>query len=414
MSDFDLFGLLLSLICLLGLAHALGYAAERFGIPRVIGEIGAGLILGPSLFGWLLPETQQAVFAAFPSQDEILQAFYWLGLIALMFTSGFRVQRRMARDDAGLVAVIIVGATALPFLAGWLAPQFMDFSPYTGPNGAGLPLVLIVAIAFSVTSIPVISKIFLDLGIMQTRFARIVLAAATVQDLLLWVALSVATEIALGGTPTPDSILRTVAITLLFLAGALIFGPRLLGYISRMRFNLVIKASVTGYLFVVCFILVAIAGMLSVNLVFGALVAGIVVGSVSDDRFEPVKERIGDISSALFVPIYFALVGFGVNLASDFDIGFTLAFIAVSSAIEIASVMIACRLVGRDLPTSVNFALAMNTRGGPGIVLASVALAAGIISPAFYVTLVLAAIATSLVSGAWFRWVQARGRPLMS
>jgi len=374
MTEFELSRLILALAGLLALAQGLGYACQRFGMPRVVGEIMAGVLLGPSLLGHYLPGLYGAVFDAFPGEREVLSAFYWVGLIALMFTSGFSVQRRLETGDSRLIGVVLVAATVLPFAAGWLAPRIFDFSSYAGAQGKALPLTLVIAVAFSVTSIPVISKVFLDLGIMETRFARIVLAAATLQDLVLWVALSVATAVAAGGGVGAGAIEATVLKTVAFLGLALTFGPRLLGYVTRMRFNLVIKASVTGYLFVVCFLFVALAGLLSVNMVFGALVAGMVVGSMPDDAFTPVKERIRDVSAGLFIPIYFALVGLNIDLHNHLDLGFTLAFIAISSIIEVACVMFGARLAGQGLLSSVNFGFAMNTRGGPGIVLASVAL----------------------------------------
>jgi len=277
-----------------------------------------------------------------------------------------------------------------------------------------LPLTLVIAIAFSVTSIRVISKIFLDLKIVETRFARIVLAAATIQDLVLWMGLSIATGLAQGSNAELGTLATTIFKAIIFIGLALVFGPRLLGRVTRMRFNLVRKASLTGYLFVICFLLVAVASLLSINLVFGALIAGMVVGAAPNEEFTAVKERISDISVGLFVPIYFALVGLKIDLPNDLDISFTLGFIAVSSAIEIGCVAIGVRLIGRNMVTSVNFGFAMNTRGGPGIVLASIALGAGIINETFYVTLVLAALLTSLFSGMWLRWLLARRIPLMS
>ena len=403
----------IALLCLLGLAHTCGYAAERMRMPRVIGEIMGGLLLGPTFLGFFLPNLQVAIFDAFPAQRSVLSAFYWIGLTALMFIAGFRVQRRFDRSDANMIGVIVV-AHGIPFLAGWTAPQLVDFAPYAGPNGGGLPLTLVIAIAFAVTSIPVISKIFLDLKIIETRLARIVLAAATMQDLILWVGLSVATAVAQGADADFSSLAATLFKTIAFVGLTLVFGPGLLERITRMRFNLVRRASLTGYLFAICFLFVAIASLLSVNLVFGALIAGVVVGAVPNEKLTVVKERISDISVGLFVPIFFALVGLQIDLPNDLDLTFTLVFIAVSSAIEIGCVFVGCRLVGRDILTSVNFGLAMNTRGGPGIVLASVALAAGMINETFYVTLVIAALLTSLFSGMWFRWLLARGRPLMT
>jgi len=414
MSDFELSRMFIALLCLLGMAHGCGYACERFRMPRVIGEITGGIVLGPTLLGFFLPTLYSSIFNAFPGEQQVLSAFYWIGLTTLMFISGFRVQHRLDREDASLAGIIIVAATGLPFLAGWFAPRLFDFSTLAGPNGGVLPLTLVIAIAFSVTSIPVISKIFLDLKIMETRFARIVLAAATIQDLVLWVGLSVAAGIAQGSDATTGTIAMTIFKTIIFISMALVFGPRLLAWVTQLRFNLVRKASLTGYLFVICFLLVAVASLLSINLVFGALVAGMVVGAVPNEEFTAVKARISDISVGLFVPIYFAIVGLKIDLPNDLNIGFTLGFIVISSVIEIGCVVIGARLIGRNMLTSINFGFAMNTRGGPGIVLASIALGAGIINETFYVTLIIAALLTSLFTGVWFRWLLSRGIPLMS
>jgi Kef-type K+ transport system membrane component KefB len=414
MSEFELSRLFLALVSLLGLAHGLGYACDRCGLPRVIGEIGAGLLLGPSVFGSLFPELQSSVFNAFDGQSTVLSALYWIGLIALMFTSGFRIKRHFNRQDTRFTVIILASSTIIPFAAGWMAPSLFDFSAYAGSNGTGLALIIVIAIAFSVTSIPVISKIFTDLGIIDTRFARIVLAVATAQDLILWTFLSVATGLAQGTSPDAAGISTTVVVTILFIGLALIFAPGLLNRVGHMRFNLVLKSSATGYLFFICFLFVTLASFLSINLVFGALIAGIVVGSVPDERLEFVKERISDVSHGLFIPVYFALVGLKIDLPDNLDPVFTVAFILISSAIVIACVTMAVRLSGQGMLSSLNFGMAMNTRGGPGIVLASVALEFAIINQTFYVTLVSAAVITSLISGIWFRQLLRRGLPLMN
>lgn len=416
MSEFELSRMFAALLCLLGMAHACGYACERFRMPRVIGEISAGLILGPTLLGFFLPDVYQAIFKAFPAEQQVLSAFYWIGVVILMFISGFRVQRRLNREDMRLVGVIAFTSMGLPFIAGSIASDIFNFAPYVGPVGSASPLTftLVVAIAFAVTSIPVISRIFLDLKIIDTHFARVVLATATTKDLFLWVVLSIATGIAQGSGAEPMDLAATVLKTVLFVGVTLGFGPRVFIWATGLRLNLIRKASLTGYLFVICFLVVALANLLSVNLVFGALVAGMVVGAVPNEELKVVKERIGDISLGLFVPIYFALVGLKIDLPNDLNIVFTLGFVAVSSAVVIGCVFIGARLIGRDTLTSANFGMAMNTRGAPGIVLASIALEAGIINGTLYVTLVIAALLTSLASGMWFRWLLTCGKPLMT
>mgnify|MGYP003571152599 CR=1 FL=1 len=414
MSEFELSRMFVALMCLLGAAHAFGYLFERFSLPRVVGEITGGILLGPTLLGRVFPELYDAGFSAFPAQADVLSAFYWLGLTALMFVSGFRVQRHLESEDRRVTFGLIAAATILPFVAGFSFPHFVPLDMLAGPAGNSLALALVAAIAFSVTSIPVISKIFLDLKIIDTRFARIVISAATIQDLILWVGLSVALGISQGnGEVDVGEIAQILFKTIVFLGIAITFGPRFLTYLTHMRLNFIRKASPTGYLFFVCFLVAALASFFSINIVFGALVAGVIVGATSNEELNKAKDQISTVSVALFIPIYFALVGLKIDLPNHFDLLFTLAFIVISSIIEVLCVVVGMRIIGRDMRSSVNFGIAMNTRGGPGIVLASVALHAGIIGDVFYVTLVMAALLTSLVSGIWFRYLLRSGRNLM-
>lgn len=413
MTDFELSRLFLAIFSLLGMAHGCGYAFERYRMPRVIGEIFGGIVLGPSVLGLFFPALYQGVFRAFPSEADILSFLYWMGLVALMFTSGFHIQRKVERRDLRIALTVLISATVFPFLIGWHVPDLFDFSSYVGKNANDTSLRLVAAIAFSVTSIPVISKIFMDLGIMGSRFARIVLTVATIQDLILWLALSIATDMTKEASPDTWFLVFSAAKTLLFVGIALWSGPRLLTWISSLRFNLVIKASSIGYLFVICFLFAAFGSFLSINLVFGALIAGIIVGTMKGDRFEAEKARIKDFSSGLFIPLYFSLVGLGIDLPNHFDPVFTLIFIVASSAVSIIFVTVGTRLRVRSKTSCINFAMAMNTRGGPGIVLASIAFEYGIINDSFYIALVISAIVTSLISGMWFRWLTVQGRPLL-
>ena len=405
--------LILAMVALVTAALGSGYVFQRLGMPRVIGEIVGGIVLGPSVLGVLSPQLFDWLFRASAVQMTGLEAIYWIGLVLLMFTSGFRVQRSLTTDDRRTIVVILVAATALPFVLGYAAPAVIDLGHLMGSAGNPESFRLVMGIAVAVTSIPVIAKIFLDLGIMETRFAKIVLGCATLQDLALWTVLAVATGLAAGaGDGSPWALVQTIAVTLAFLAFSIWLAPRALPSVSRFRFNLLSKASPIGYTLTICFLFTALASVLGVNAIFGALVAGLAVGALPDIRFADVRNRIADVSLGFFVPIYFALVGLKIDLPGYFDPWTTVAFIGLSSVVEVACVFVVARLIGRPPLTSFNLGMAMNTRGGPGIVLASVAFAAGIINETFFVTLVLAALLTSLASGVWFRLLVRRGLPL--
>jgi Kef-type K+ transport system membrane component KefB len=415
LGDFELSRFFLALVLLLGAAHGVSYALQRLlGFPRVIGEITGGLILGPTGFGLFLPGAQAWVFDAFPTERQLISVIYWIGLVLLMFLSGLEVRQSAGRGDRRLIATILVGATALPFLVGWFAPAVFDFSPYMGPRSNPLSLTLVIAIAISVTSIPVISKIFLDLGIADTRFAKIVLATATIEDVLLWVALAVATGLVSGGTLSVAGIVSKVIVTMLFFVAALRFLPLLLEPFGDARANLLIKSSPTGYAMLVCFLFAAVAGALEVNIIFGAFLAGVVLGATPNDKLAAVKQHIREIGLGFFIPIYFAVVGLKLDLIRHFDAPFFAGFLFVSAAVKALGTAASARLAGQDWLSSANLAVAMNARGGPGIVLATVAFELGIINEGFFTTLVLVAIATSLAAGYWLRFVLSRGWRLLS
>jgi Kef-type K+ transport system membrane component KefB len=400
-------------VLLLVSAHFFGFLFHRAKLPRVIGEIVGGCLLGPTGLGFVSPRTYRWIFSAFEEQGKLISFLYWFGLILLMFLSGFEIQKSFDRKDRKLIAATLLGATIVPLLAGWMAPALFDFTPYLGTKGNVLALRIVIAIAVAVTSIPVISKIFIDLDIIHTSFAKIVLATATIQDVLLWIALAIATGLVSSGNMSLLSIAYTVFITMLFFGLALYVMPGLIRLTSSLRWNFLVRSSASGYIMVICFLFAAIASVLEVNIVFGAFLAGIVIGLLPQDSFEKEKKQIRDISLGFFIPIYFAVVGLKLDLIHHFDLRFFLGFLLFTTFFESIGTFIAARLALKDWLSSFNLAVAMNTRGGPGIVLATVAFDLGIINQTFFVTLVLVAIVTSLLAGYWFKFVLAKGWTLL-
>lgn len=414
LGEFELARFLLAIVVLLATAHGAGYLFQRlFRAPKVIGEICAGLVLGPTVLGYLYPVGYSSLFNAFPAEGSLIASMYWIGLVLLMFISGFEIQKAMDREDRRLVLAILLGATIVPFIAGWFVPSFFDFTPYVGAAGNMMSLTIVVAIAIAVTSIPVISKIFLDLKIIQTRFAKIVLATATVEDVLLWVALAVATGLVSGVALPISAIVWKVVATLGLFAVALMFLPVLFDWVNRSRYNLILKSSQTGYVLLICFLFAVVASLLDVNIIFGALLAGIVVGLAPGEKMIEVKRNISEIGLGFFIPIYFAVVGLKLDLIHDFEIAFFVGFLVFAVAVKMLGTLLAARIMHQDWLSSFNLGVAMNARGGPGIVLATVAFEYGIINEVFFTTLILLAIVTSLMAGYWFRFILSSRKELI-
>jgi len=409
LNNFELARFLLAIVFLLFIAHLVGYLFHKFKLPKVIGEIIGGLLAGPTVFGFFLPEIHNSLFNAFEYEGKLISMVYWLGLILLMFVSGFETKKFFIKKNKNIIIYILLGATIFPFIAGWIITLIFDFSPYLGIKNNMLALQIIVSIAVAVTSIPVISRIFIDLNIIKTRFARIILGTATFQDIILWIGLAIATGLVNTQILPLSNIFSVVIITILFFLISLLLMPKIIGLLNHSKYNFFIKNSVSGYALFICLLFTVIASLLNVNIVFGAFLAGIVIGLMPEELFEKEKKWIKEISLGLFVPLYFAIVGLKLDLIHHFDVVFFLGFLLFSTTVETIGTFIAAKLAKKDRLTSFNLAIAMNTRGGPGIVLATVAFEIGIINESFFVTLVIVAIITSLIAGYWLKYVLSKG-----
>lgn len=261
---------------------------------------------------------------------------------------------------------------------------------------------------------PVVSKIFADLKILHTRFARVVLGVAVLEDMVLWLALALATAMAGKTALNPRQMAYHLISTLAFFALGLTIIPRIIKRINKAEFNVLAKNSPVGYAIAVLLAYCVVAGALDVSPVFAAFLAGFAVVHKKRRLFADALDAIGKVSFAFFIPVYFAIVGLKLDVTRGFSLRMTLAFIVGSCFVKVASVSLAGRFAGFRGLDLLNLAITTNARGGPGIVLASVAFDAGIISLQFYTTLVLAAIITSQIAGAWLDYVLRKGLPLLT
>jgi Kef-type K+ transport system membrane component KefB len=184
--------------------------------------------------------------------------------------------------------------------------------------------------------------------------------------------------------------------------------------INKSKFNVLARTSPVAYAMAVLLAYCALAAALKVSLVFAAFLAGFAVIHKKRKLFDEALSVIGKLGFAFFIPVYFAIVGYKLDLVRGLSWAMLIAFLVASCAVKVASVALASRCAGFRGLDMLNLAITTNARGGPGIVLASVAFDAGIISAQFYTTLVLAAVLTSQFAGAWLEYVLRKGWPLLS
>lgn len=412
MSNSELTAALCILLLLVGMAQLLGHLFVKLRQPKVVGEIVAGVVLGPAALGHL--PTVQHLLQNGNQQGHILSFVYWLGLLLLMFLSGAETRELFTREERREVGWLTIVGTGLPFVLALLLGPWLIRPALFGPNGNRLSLIIVLAVGVAVTSVPVVSKIFADLKILHTRFARLVLGVAVLEDIVLWLALAVATAVAGKAALDPRAMAYHLLATAAFFALGLTIVPRMVKRINKSRFNVMARQSPVAYAIAVLLVYCVVAGALGVSLVFAAFLAGFAVVHKKRRLFAEALDAIGKVSFAFFIPIYFAIVGLKLDLVHGLSLWMLAAFLAGSCVVKVLSVSLAGRFAGFRGLDLLNLAVTTNARGGPGIVLASVAFEAGIISATFYTTLVLAAVLTSQVAGAWLDYVLRKGWPLLT
>ena len=402
MLDIELSRLLLSVVLLLSLSLLFGNVFEKFRLPRVVGEVFSGILIGPSLLGNVSPRQYEWIFNGFNSQEKLLSLFYYSGLIFLMLSAGFSVPRLDKNKDLEIIVLLFLGGMFLPFTVGFLLADVIPNS--TQANSLAFKLTL--ATAAAVTSIPVLSRIFLDLNLLTRKFAIRVITAAAFQDVILWVVLSLAITLEETGLQEESlvyALIKVIVPTFLFIVLVMLGIPRLLKFFIRVsNFNLT-ESTHYGYSILIALSIIAFATLLKINVVLGALLAGIVLNQAGGNKMEQVKKNIVTFSNSFLVPIYFALVGLQINLARFNDWYLLASILCISSIIKILSVTLFSRIATRSWKTSFDYGISMNARGGPGIVLASLARGSGIIDDSLFVVLVLVSLLTSTLAGVWLR-----------
>lgn len=400
---------LAALLVLLVASQLLGGLFQRLRQPRVIGEILGGLLCGPTVLGAISPHAHRALFNNSLPQQRSLTFVFWLGLLLLMFCSGLEAQNVSSRSEWRTALWLTGTGTVLPLAFGWAVAANMDFGAFFGPRASATSFGLILAMAIAVTSIPVISKILFDLGLIRTGFARVVLTTAMIEDLLLWVLLSITLGITGRGHVTPLLLARGVLVTVAFCAFCLLLGHRIFDGITGARWN-PFSSSAEGMPVVFVFLVaVVVAHVLGVNPIFGAFLAGRIVGT--SERIAPAtRQQIVGFSFAMFIPIYFASVGLKLDLRHSFSPKAFLLILAFACAVKAGAAFVGATLSGQRVAQSVHLAVAMNARGGPGIVLATVAVDAKLINADFYAILVMLSLATSQLAGWWLSRVNRLAR----
>lgn len=396
---------LVQLAVLLLSARLLGQLARRMALPTVVGEITAGVVVGPSVLGKISPDLLEWLFPADAVQSGMLFAVGWLGVVMLLVVTGFETDLALIARLGRAAAWVTLASLVIPFgvglAIGYLLP---DALIGLGPDGDGIGrmvFALFVAIALAISALPVVAKILSELGMMRRNFGQLTLAAGMGNDVIGWIGLGVISGMAADGEFQLDNLLRSVLWLALFLVAAALIGQRVIDAVLHvLRRTGVGHGGWVTVIVGVALVLGSITQALGVEAVLGAFIGGILIGR-SRYTSQEAQDDIEVFTAAFVAPVFFATAGVRVDLGALADGStalWTIAIIAAASVSKIFGSWLGARMAGLVNREGLALGAGLNARGSMGIVVAAVGLSLGVLNDTSYTVIVLMSIATTLMA----------------
>ena len=407
----DLFIIFLALGTLLFAARVLGEVSKRFDQPSVLGELVAGILLGPTVLGAIAPDFFQFLFPSDGSVAVFFDGITQLAIVLFLLVAGMEVDlSTMWRQGKAGMSVGLSGIFApfaLGFAAAWLMPRAMGIEP----GGDRLIFALFVATALSISALPVIAKILMDLGVYRSDMGMVVIAAAVFNDLVGWVAFALILSLLNLPGGNDLGLGWTVFLTLAFMVFILTIGRQLLHRVLPwVQAHTTWPGGVLGLAMSVALFGAAFTEWIGVHAIFGSFLVGVAIGDSRHLR-EQTRTTIHEFISFFFAPLFFASIGLKVDFLSHFDPVLVVIVLVIASIGKIPACGLGAMLGGIAPRESWAIGFAMNARGAMEIILGLLALQNQLIGERMFVALVVMAVVTSALSGPAIQRILRLSRP---
>ena len=388
--------IILQLALILAIARFAGSVSRRLGHPMVVGEILAGMALGPSLLGRWYPQVSAALFPL--SVKPIIGVVSQLGLIFLMFLIGLEFDFGHIRAHGKTATLVALSGIALPFVLGlsislWMHPYF--------PTVDKIGFSLFLAVALSITAIPVLGRVMVEFNIQRTELGVLTITAAAMDDALGWILLAVVSAV-IGAHFEIAATLKMLALTALFTAGmGLVVRPLLVRWIQTVVDPQTGQLSLNGLAvtLVILFLCAAATNLIGIFSIFGAFVLGVILYDQHAFR-EAIFTRLKDFVTVFFLPIFFTFTGLYTDMGS-LDSGrlwlFLAAVLAASFIGKFCGCLLGAKLSGLGTRQAACIGIMMNTRGLMGLIAANVGLQMGVVPKPVYCMLVLMCVVSTVM-----------------
>jgi Kef-type K+ transport system membrane component KefB/nucleotide-binding universal stress UspA family protein len=398
------------LILLLFFGRLFGEALNRVGQPAIFGQLLAGIVLGPSVFGALMPTLHLAIFPGTDTLKNMIDALSQIGILLLLLLTGMETNLLLVKRKRRIVISTSLFGIAIPFACG-VALAYSLPANLIPAAGAQLVTALFLGTALSISSVKIVAMVLMEVGAIRRDIGQLILATAILDDTIAWVIIAIIAGIATHGTVSLPNVAASVAGTLLFLAFSLTIGRRMVAHIIRWtNDNMTIEFPVITAILLVMLVMALTTELLGVHTALGAFVAGMLVGQ-SPILTEHIEGELRGFILALFSPVFFAVAGLGMDLRSLVDptlLGFTLAIILIATVGKFLGAVAGGWIGGLTGRESFALATGLNARGSTEVIIASIGLSMGVLSKELYTMIVAMAVVTTLAMPPTLRWMLAR------
>ena len=398
------------LVILMIVGRLLGETMLRIGQPAVMGQLIAGLILGPSLFGALLPDIQHVIFPRTPEQKAMIDAVSQVGVLFLLLITGMETDLRLVRQTGKASAYASLMGILVPFACGFALGEFLPDSMLPDPNKR-LVTSLFLGTALSIASVKIVAMVVREMNFMRRTVGQVILASAIIDDSIGWIIVSIIFSIALHGSVDLTSLAWSVAGTFIFMVTSFTIGRRAVSFAIRwVNDNFVSEFAVITCILIIMGVMALITHTIGVHTVLGAFVAGILVGE-SPILTKHIDEQLRGIVTAFFAPVFFGMAGLTADLTvlADPQIAmYTAGLILIASIGKFGGAFLGAELGGLTKREGFALACGMNARGSTEVIIATVGLSMGALSQNLFTMIVAMAVVTTMAMPPTLRWALAR------
>jgi K+:H+ antiporter len=401
---------LFQIIALLVCGRLLGELMQRVGQPPVMGQLIAGILLGPSALGALWPGLQHALFPTSPEQKAMIDAVAQLGILLLLLLTGMETDLAVVRRSRGAAFSVSITGIFVPFLCGVLLGELLPEAMLPNPEKR-LITTLFLGTALSISSVKIVAMVVREVGFLRRTVGQIIVAAAIIDDTIGWIIVSVIFGLALHGGVDLPALAQSLLGTGIFLVLSFTIGRRLVFRVIRWANDkFVSEVPVITAILVVTGLMALTTNAIGVHTVLGAFVAGILVGQ-SPILTRHIDEQLRGLIVALFMPVFFGLAGLTTNLAvlANPDLLLlTFGLIVIASLGKFSGALLGGRLGGMSWAQSLALGCGMNARGSTEVIVATIGLSMGVLNQDLFTTIVAMAVVTTMSMPPMLRWALAR------